>query len=177
MKYLKLFENFLLSDNILYKSVNLSVLPKILTEGIKLRENNLIGFRAHKTSKQYKYSSSFTRSNYYFYVEPGQNIQIPQIRLVLDRNKLKSKYIINPTNYHSKEGSQLSNRYESEERVFSDVPTTIPPTFILRIEVSKDLYDQVLLMENPYNIDIKVNKFLRIRTRSNVMSTKKVYSN
>jgi hypothetical protein len=170
MKYLKHQENFLHESPILYKSVCINDLESILSSGIKLVKNNLIGYRSHKTTINYKYSSSFTRSNYYFYIPPGEIIG--GVRLILDRNKLKSNYILRPINYHSKDGSQMANRYEAEERVFSDSPTNIHPKFILKVEVSKELYDKAANMENPFNITIEVNRFLRIRTRNSTYSTK-----
>ena len=91
MKYLKFFES--LDEDVLYKSVSISAIKDIMENGIKFNRNDLQPPSNRetptylKTYKLHAYSISLTRDqNYYLQA-------IPYLRLVFDRNRLKSNYL------------------------------------------------------------------------------------
>jgi hypothetical protein len=150
---IKIFEEFV--ENLIYNWVklpnrsiiddplNIERMSQLLTHGLKFRPNDGGGRRDRMNAHKYPFCISTTRNKRWKY---GNN----EIRVVMDIKKVGELYRVDPLAFASERG-------EYEERILSKKDGYLSPKYFTCIEVSSKYFEIFRSLDNPYNVDIKLN--------------------
>jgi hypothetical protein len=144
----QLFEN----RQYLYHFTHFDYLPDILKYGLKFTTDNM---------KENIFSISTTRKS---------NFNWGLVRIVLDTEKMRTKYKIEPVDFFGKSFTEYKRTHwweewdQQEERIISKKPDILTPDYFLQIDLNEKVFEFTgypLSLENPYNIKINIVKKLK----------------